>query len=204
MAGAADPEPLLSPVTIFFFFCFMQLTFSNAKKPFFKIRKQGFGLKRAKWNSNMTRNDGSMCKLYWLQPLFSCYFFFPFTFFFQCVENHLTVSLTIAVFGSSRLASLAFKLRELYGWSLLPVPGNCAHFHKGGWWYNACGQTNLNGVWYTGGVYRSKFQDGIFWADYGGGFYSMKSVRMLIRPIDWDGTPLGPGTAVGAKLEPRS
>ncbi|KAG5285432.1 hypothetical protein AALO_G00003300 [Alosa alosa] len=62
--------------------------------------------------------------------------------------------------------------------------GNCAHFHKGGWWYNACGQANLNGVWYNGGVYRSKFQDGIFWADYGGGFYSMKAVRMLIRPID--------------------
>uniref|UniRef100_A0A4W6BXX6 Angiopoietin-like 1b n=1 Tax=Lates calcarifer TaxID=8187 RepID=A0A4W6BXX6_LATCA len=62
--------------------------------------------------------------------------------------------------------------------------GNCAHFHKGGWWYNACGQANLNGVWYTGGVYRSKFQDGIFWADYGGGFYSMKTVRMMIRPID--------------------
>ncbi|CAG5897048.1 unnamed protein product [Menidia menidia] len=62
--------------------------------------------------------------------------------------------------------------------------GNCAHFHKGGWWYNACGQVNLNGVWYTGGVYRSKFQDGMFWADYGGGFYSMKAVRMMIRPID--------------------
>ncbi|KAJ8388440.1 hypothetical protein AAFF_G00133160 [Aldrovandia affinis] len=62
--------------------------------------------------------------------------------------------------------------------------GNCAHFHKGGWWYNACGQTNLNGVWYSGGVYRSKFQDGIFWADYGGGFYSLKTVRMMIRPID--------------------
>ncbi|KAL3988158.1 GTP cyclohydrolase IA [Sarotherodon galilaeus] len=62
--------------------------------------------------------------------------------------------------------------------------GNCAHFHKGGWWYNGCGQTNLNGVWYNGGVYRSKYQDGIFWADYGGGFYSMKSVRMMIRPID--------------------
>lgn len=68
---------------------------------------------------------------------------------------------------------------------LCPSPlGNCAHFHKGGWWYNACGQTNLNGVWYSGGVYRSKFQDGIFWADYGGGFYSLKSVRLMIRPID--------------------
>lgn len=62
--------------------------------------------------------------------------------------------------------------------------GNCAHFHKGGWWYNACGQTNLNGVWYSGGVYRSKFQDGIFWAEYGGGFYSLKSVRLMIRPIE--------------------
>ncbi|XP_016386090.1 angiopoietin-related protein 1b isoform X1 [Sinocyclocheilus rhinocerous] len=62
--------------------------------------------------------------------------------------------------------------------------GNCAHFHKAGWWYSACGQANLNGVWYSGGVYRSRFQDGVFWADYGGGFYSMKSVRMMIRPID--------------------
>lgn len=70
---------------------------------------------------------------------------------------------------------------------LCPCPlGNCAHFHKGGWWYNACGQTNLNGVWYSGGVYRSKFQDGIFWAEYGGGFYSLKSVRLMIRPIDWN------------------
>ncbi|KAJ8012267.1 hypothetical protein DPEC_G00066900 [Dallia pectoralis] len=62
--------------------------------------------------------------------------------------------------------------------------GNCAHFHKGGWWYNSCGQANLNGVWYMGGVYRSRFQDGIFWADYGGGFYSMKGVRMMLRPIE--------------------
>lgn len=82
----------------------------------------------------------------------------------------------------------------------IPVSGNCAHFHKGGWWYNACGQSNLNGVWYTGGVYRSKFQDGIFWADYGGGFYSMKSVRILIRPIDWGETAnqAGPGATMEA------
>ncbi|XP_072275846.1 angiopoietin-related protein 1 [Pyxicephalus adspersus] len=62
--------------------------------------------------------------------------------------------------------------------------GNCAHFHKGGWWYNACAHANLNGVWYRGGVYRSKHQDGIYWAEYRGGSYSLKKVQMLVRPID--------------------
>lgn len=65
--------------------------------------------------------------------------------------------------------------------------GNCAHFHKGGWWYNACAHSNLNGVWYRGGHYRSKYQDGIFWAEYRGGSYSLKAVQMMIRPIDWGG-----------------
>ncbi|XP_077134170.1 angiopoietin-related protein 1 [Ranitomeya variabilis] len=62
--------------------------------------------------------------------------------------------------------------------------GNCAHFHKGGWWYNACAHANLNGVWYRGGMYRSKHQDGIYWAEYRGGSYSLKKVQMLIRPIE--------------------
>ncbi|XP_039590447.1 angiopoietin-related protein 1a [Polypterus senegalus] len=62
--------------------------------------------------------------------------------------------------------------------------GNCAHFHKGGWWYNSCAQSNLNGVWYRGGQYRSKFQDGIYWAEYRGGSYSLRRVQMLLRPID--------------------
>ncbi|XP_044156347.1 angiopoietin-related protein 1 isoform X2 [Bufo gargarizans] len=62
--------------------------------------------------------------------------------------------------------------------------GNCAHFHKGGWWYNACAHANLNGVWYRGGIYRSKHQDGVYWAEYRGGSYSLKKVQMLIRPID--------------------
>ncbi|XP_048212728.1 angiopoietin-related protein 1 [Perognathus longimembris pacificus] len=62
--------------------------------------------------------------------------------------------------------------------------GNCAHFHKGGWWYNACAHSNLNGVWYRGGHYRSKHQDGIFWAEYRGGSYSLRAVQMMVRPID--------------------
>lgn len=60
--------------------------------------------------------------------------------------------------------------------------GNCAHYQKGGWWYNACAHSNLNGVWYRGGHYRSKYQDGVYWAEFRGGSYSLKKVTMMIRP----------------------
>ncbi|XP_039904566.1 angiopoietin-related protein 2-like isoform X2 [Simochromis diagramma] len=60
--------------------------------------------------------------------------------------------------------------------------GNCAHYQKGGWWYNACAHSNLNGVWYKGGHYRSRYQDGVYWAEFRGGAYSLKKVTMMIRP----------------------
>ncbi|XP_030629810.1 angiopoietin-related protein 2b [Chanos chanos] len=60
--------------------------------------------------------------------------------------------------------------------------GNCAHYQKGGWWYNACAHSNLNGVWYRGGHYRSRYQDGVYWAEFRGGAYSLKKVVMMIRP----------------------
>lgn len=78
-----------------------------------------------------------------------------------------------------------FPLTSLFFFSF---KGNCAHFHKGGWWYNTCAHSNLNGVWYRGGHYRSKHQDGIFWAEYRGGSYSLRAVQMMIKPIDWRGT----------------
>uniref|UniRef100_A0A8C9ZZP7 Angiopoietin-like 2a n=1 Tax=Sander lucioperca TaxID=283035 RepID=A0A8C9ZZP7_SANLU len=59
--------------------------------------------------------------------------------------------------------------------------GNCAHYQKGGWWYNACAHSNLNGVWYRGGHYRSRYQDGVYWAEFRGGAYSLKKVTMMIR-----------------------
>uniref|UniRef100_UPI00358EB0C0 angiopoietin-related protein 2-like isoform X2 n=1 Tax=Myxine glutinosa TaxID=7769 RepID=UPI00358EB0C0 len=60
--------------------------------------------------------------------------------------------------------------------------GNCAHFQKGGWWYNACAHSNLNGVWHRGGPYRSKNQDGVYWAEFRGGSYSLRKVVMMVRP----------------------
>ncbi|KAG7243502.1 hypothetical protein INR49_011058 [Caranx melampygus] len=47
--------------------------------------------------------------------------------------------------------------------------GNCAHYQKGGWWYHMCAHSNLNGVWYRGGHYRSRYQDGVYWAEFHGG-----------------------------------
>uniref|UniRef100_A0A665UF94 Angiopoietin-like 6 n=1 Tax=Echeneis naucrates TaxID=173247 RepID=A0A665UF94_ECHNA len=60
--------------------------------------------------------------------------------------------------------------------------GNCAHFQKGGWWYHMCAHSNLNGVWYRGGHYRSRYQDGVYWAEFHGGSYSLKRVSMMIKP----------------------
>ncbi|XP_029441185.1 angiopoietin-related protein 6 isoform X2 [Rhinatrema bivittatum] len=60
--------------------------------------------------------------------------------------------------------------------------GNCAHYQKGGWWYNMCAHSNLNGVWYKGGHYRSRFQDGVYWAEFRGGAYSLKVVTMMVKP----------------------
>uniref|UniRef100_A0A8C7F0W2 Fibrinogen C-terminal domain-containing protein n=1 Tax=Oncorhynchus kisutch TaxID=8019 RepID=A0A8C7F0W2_ONCKI len=57
--------------------------------------------------------------------------------------------------------------------------GNCAHFQKGGWWYHMCAHSNLNGVWYRGGHYRCRYQDGVYWAEFHGSSYSLK---MMIKP----------------------
>ncbi|XP_012889384.1 PREDICTED: angiopoietin-related protein 6 [Dipodomys ordii] len=61
--------------------------------------------------------------------------------------------------------------------------GNCALYQRGGWWYHACAHSNLNGVWHRGGHYRSRYQDGVYWAEFRGGAYSLRKAAMLIRPV---------------------
>ena len=58
---------------------------------------------------------------------------------------------------------------------------NCAERFSGAWWYTACLNSNLNGL-YLRGAHES-FGDGINWYHWRGYKYSMKSTVMKIKPI---------------------
>jgi len=57
---------------------------------------------------------------------------------------------------------------------------NCAVTYKGGWWYNSCYKSNLNGKYYYGGIIA---EDGIAWSTLTGNQYSLKTTEMKIRPV---------------------
>jgi len=59
--------------------------------------------------------------------------------------------------------------------------GNCALSYKGGWWYNNCHQSNLNGL-YLHGKIDSR---GMCWYHWKNNYYSVKRSEMKIRPKDF-------------------
>ena len=61
--------------------------------------------------------------------------------------------------------------------------GNCALGYKGGWWYNSCHYSNLNGL-YLNGKNDPKGMDWRLWKN---AHYSVKTSEMKIRPKHfWD------------------
>ena len=59
---------------------------------------------------------------------------------------------------------------------------NCAIKWHGAWWYNACHECNLNGIYRH--TNPSPFGDGLNWKRWRGHTYSLKRTEMKIRPAD--------------------
>ena len=59
--------------------------------------------------------------------------------------------------------------------------GNCAMAYKGGWWYNSCHNSNLNGLYLNG----KSDPKGMDWSSWKGKHYSVKRSEMKIRPKDF-------------------
>ena len=57
---------------------------------------------------------------------------------------------------------------------------NCAQEFHGAWWYNACHNSNLNGLYLHGPT--GSFADGVVWSLWKGFYYSLKKTEMKIRP----------------------
>ncbi|XP_003451928.1 angiopoietin-4 [Oreochromis niloticus] len=60
----------------------------------------------------------------------------------------------------------------------------CAMMLTGGWWFDACGFSNLNGVYYSIGHNIRKL-NGIKWHHFKGPSYSLRATSMMVRPYDF-------------------
>ncbi|XP_007055110.2 angiopoietin-2 isoform X1 [Chelonia mydas] len=60
----------------------------------------------------------------------------------------------------------------------------CSQMLTGGWWFDACGPSNLNGMYYPLRQNTNKF-NGIKWYYWKGSGYSLKATSMMIRPADF-------------------
>jgi len=84
--------------------------------------------------------------------------------------------------GDALVYHLGFKFstrdQDNDAWS-----SSCAVTYKGGWWYDSCRHSNLNGHYYHTSVYASKYDDGVVWRHWKGYGHSLRFTEMKIRPF---------------------
>ncbi|KAG8184829.1 hypothetical protein JTE90_004926 [Oedothorax gibbosus] len=81
--------------------------------------------------------------------------------------------------------------------------GNCAKDHTGGWWYNQCDASNLNGR-YLNGLNPSEYQ-GVYWHEWHGPSYSLMATKMMVRPLgrkSLAANPVDTAVSVSSTAEP--
>ena len=59
--------------------------------------------------------------------------------------------------------------------------GDCANRCKGGWWFNSCLDSNLNGLYHHGK--HPTLWEGVNWNKWKGHSYSAKRAEMKIKPV---------------------
>lgn len=77
--------------------------------------------------------------------------------------------------------------------------GHCAVDHTGGWWYNQCDASNLNGK-YLRGLNPYEYQ-GVYWHEWQGPSYSLQSTKMMLRPTKKHFLPVRNYTEVKIPVE---
>ncbi|KAG9477677.1 hypothetical protein GDO78_012927, partial [Eleutherodactylus coqui] len=75
----------------------------------------------------------------------------------------------------------AFSTRDQNNDKSSRAEQSCAEYYKGGWWFESCHFSNLNGE-YLRGKHSTKGK-GIIWYHFRGNFYSLKSSEIKFRPI---------------------
>ncbi|VDI39457.1 Hypothetical predicted protein [Mytilus galloprovincialis] len=59
--------------------------------------------------------------------------------------------------------------------------GSCTDYFLGGWWYNLCATSNLNGVYFIRAP--DKEYRGVYWRTWKGMNYSLKNSVMMLRRL---------------------
>lgn len=67
------------------------------------------------------------------------------------------------------------------------VDCSCAQSRNGAWWYNWCDMSNLNGKYFEENYNKTPLYQGMYWDGFNGPSYSLRAVRMMIRPVNADG-----------------